>query len=118
MKRFNLKKSNDVEVKKQYQVKISNRFEALENLDDDDDVDIKRTWESIRENKKPSATKSLTYCMLKHHTLWFDEECSELLDRMKQAKLQWLQNQSQTNGDNLKNVRCEASGILRKKGRI
>jgi hypothetical protein len=46
MKRVNLKKLNDVEVKEQYQVKISNSFAALENLDDD--VDITRAWESIR----------------------------------------------------------------------
>jgi hypothetical protein len=33
MKRFNLKKLNVVEGKKQYQVEISNKFAALENLD-------------------------------------------------------------------------------------
>jgi hypothetical protein len=32
---FNLKTLNDVEVKEQYQVKISKRFAALENLGDD-----------------------------------------------------------------------------------
>jgi len=41
-----------VEVKEPYQVKISGRFVALENLDDDDDddddMDISRAWESIR----------------------------------------------------------------------
>jgi hypothetical protein len=37
MKRFNRKKLIDVEVEEQYHVKISNRFAALENLDDDDD---------------------------------------------------------------------------------
>jgi hypothetical protein len=34
LKRFNLKKLSDVEVKEWYQVKISNRFAASENLDD------------------------------------------------------------------------------------
>jgi hypothetical protein len=34
---------NDVEIKEQYQFKVSNKFAALENLDDDD-VDISRTW--------------------------------------------------------------------------
>jgi hypothetical protein len=34
MDRFNLRKQNNVHVKEQYQVKISNRFAALENLDD------------------------------------------------------------------------------------
>jgi hypothetical protein len=47
MERFNLKKVNDGEVKEQYQVKISHRFAALENLDADD-VDTYRALESIR----------------------------------------------------------------------
>jgi hypothetical protein len=46
VKRFNLNKLNNVEIQEQYQVKISNRFVALENLNDN--ADIKRTWESIR----------------------------------------------------------------------
>jgi len=32
--RFNLRKLNDLEVRKQYQIKISKRFAALENLSD------------------------------------------------------------------------------------
>jgi hypothetical protein len=32
MERFNLKKVNGVEVKEQYQIKISTRFAALENI--------------------------------------------------------------------------------------
>jgi hypothetical protein len=37
-----------VEVKDQYQIKISNRFPALANLSDN--VDISRAWERITEN--------------------------------------------------------------------
>jgi hypothetical protein len=32
VERFNLKKLNELEVRKQYQIKVSNRFTALENL--------------------------------------------------------------------------------------
>jgi hypothetical protein len=32
-----------------------------------------------------------------------------ILDKRKQAKIQWLQNPNQNNGDNLHNVRPEAS---------
>jgi hypothetical protein len=39
---------NEVDGKEQYRVKLSNRFTALGNLDDD--VDINRAWETIREN--------------------------------------------------------------------
>jgi putative IMPACT (imprinted ancient) family translation regulator len=35
MKRFDLKKLKNAEVKEQYQIKISNRFATLENSDDD-----------------------------------------------------------------------------------
>jgi len=42
-----------MEVKEHYQVKISNRFAALKNLDNDD-VDVSRAWESIRANIKVS----------------------------------------------------------------
>jgi hypothetical protein len=46
---------------------------------------------------------------LNKHKPCFDEGCSELLDQRNQAKLQWLQDPSEINGDNLKNVRCQAS---------
>jgi orotate phosphoribosyltransferase-like protein len=49
IERFNLKKLNDVEVKKQYQVKISNTFAAVKNLVDDTEG-IGRTCKNIIEN--------------------------------------------------------------------
>jgi hypothetical protein len=36
--RFNLKKLNELEIRKQYQIKISNRFAALENFSDSEDI--------------------------------------------------------------------------------
>jgi hypothetical protein len=46
---FNLRKLNELEVRKQYQIEISNRFAALENLSDE------RTWENMKENVKTSV---------------------------------------------------------------
>jgi hypothetical protein len=54
---------------------------------------------------------------LKKHKRWFDEGCSKLLDQRKQAKLQWLQDPSEINGDNLNNVRREAIRHFRNKKR-
>jgi hypothetical protein len=56
---------------------------------------------------------------LKKHKPWFDEGCSKLLDQRKQAKLQWLQYPSEirVNGDNLNNIRREASRHFRNKKR-
>jgi hypothetical protein len=36
---------------------------------------------------------------------WFGEQRSKLLDQRRQAKLQWLQDPSEVNGDNPNNVR-------------
>jgi hypothetical protein len=47
MQRFDLRKLNAAGVREQYQVKITNRFAAFENFDDN--VDMNRAWENIRE---------------------------------------------------------------------
>jgi 50S ribosomal subunit-associated GTPase HflX len=112
-KRFNVKNLNEVDVKEQYQVTIRNKFAVLENLEDSGDIN--RAWDNIRENIKISAQESLGYCELKHSKPWFDEGCSKLADRRKQAKLQWLQFSSEANEDNLSYERWEASRHFRKK---
>jgi hypothetical protein len=54
---------------------------------------------------------------LKKHKPRFDKGCSKLVDQRKQAKLQWLQDPSEINGDNLNSVRREARGYFRNKTR-
>jgi hypothetical protein len=80
-------------------------------------VGINSPWEMIRENIKISAKESLGYCELKKHKPWFHQACSKLIDQRKQAKLQWLQDPSKINGDNLNIVRREASRYFRNKNR-
>ena len=45
-KRFNIKKLIELEVRKQYQIKISSRFAAWENLNDREDIN--GTWENTK----------------------------------------------------------------------
>jgi len=54
--RFNLLKLNMLEVRKQYQIEITNRFAALENLSDSEDIN--RAWENIQEYIKTSTKES------------------------------------------------------------
>jgi hypothetical protein len=60
---------------------------------------------------KISAKDSLGYFQLKHKP-WFDEGCPKILDQGKQAKLQWLQDPSEVNGDNLNNDMKPADQLL------
>jgi hypothetical protein len=103
MKRFNLKKLNEVECKEQYRVEVSNRLTASEDLDAE--VEINCAWQTIRESIKISAKESLGYYELKKHKPWFDEGCSKLLDQRKQAKLQLLQDPREINGNSLNSER-------------
>ena len=52
MEGFNLRKLKELEVRNQYQIKISNRFAALENLSDSEDTN--RAGEN-KENIKTSV---------------------------------------------------------------
>jgi hypothetical protein len=91
-----------------YQIKISNRFAALENLSDSKDT---------KENIKISVKQSPGLFNLKQHKPWFDEECLYFLDQRKHAKMQWVQDPNQNNVDNLNNVRRDPSTHFRNKNK-
>ena len=68
-----MRKLNEPEVREQYQMEITKKCAALENLKDDEDVN--RTWENIKDNIQTSVKESLDLHELKQNKPWFDEEC-------------------------------------------
>ena len=67
-----------MEIRKKYQIEISNVFLVFENLSDSEDIN--RVWEKIKEKIKTSAKGSLCLHELKQHIPRFDEECLDFLD--------------------------------------
>jgi hypothetical protein len=63
VERYNLRKLKELEVRKQIQIKISNRFAALENLNENEDIN--KAWENSKENIKTSDKSYLDLCELK-----------------------------------------------------
>jgi hypothetical protein len=57
MERLRLKKLKKVKDREQYQLKIKNRFAALENLSDNEDIN--RAWTNIKDGVKISAKDSI-----------------------------------------------------------
>ena len=49
------------------------------------------------------------------HEPWFDEECLGFIGQRNQAKVRWIQDPSQSNVDNLHNVRHDANRHFRNK---
>ena len=104
-----------LEVRKQYQIEITNRFAALETLNEDEDVN--KISGNIKHNIQISAKESLGMHEWKKHKPWFDEECLGFLDHRKQAKMQWIHDPCQSNVDNLNSIRREVSRHFREKRR-
>ena len=96
------------------ELEVTNRFETLENLIDEEDIN--RAWENIKENIKTSAKASLGLQEMKQHKPCLDEECLGCLYQRKQDKMQWIQDPSRSNIDNLYNSRRDASRYFRSKG--
>ena len=65
IKYLNNRTLSELDVRKQYLIEISNRFAALENLSDGEDIN--RAWENVKENIKTSAKESLGLHELKQH---------------------------------------------------
>ena len=89
MEGFNLKKLSEMKVWKQFQIVLSHRFAALENLHDREEIN--RAWSNIKENIKISAKKTQGIYKRKQHKPWSDDKCSPFVGQRKQANMQWLQ---------------------------
>ena len=108
----------DEEIKLQYQVQISNRFDALRTSNEDaGKVDNNDTWENIRDNIKVAAGKSIGYYQVQKKKPWLDDDCSNVVERRKQAKMKFLQDPTQLNRDNYHTERRETSRTLKNKKR-
>ena len=115
MEKFLFKKLGELEFEKESQNKLSNRFAALENVSDNEDIDS--AWENIKADITNLAKESRGLCDRKQHKPWFDEECSHYTDQRKQAKVQKLLDQKGNNVDNLNNVMHDAIRYFRGKSR-
>jgi hypothetical protein len=55
LERFDLKKLDDMEVKERHRAEISNRFAALESLDESFDID--NAWRVLEKTSRPQQRK-------------------------------------------------------------
>ena len=78
----------------EYAIEINNRFEILENMEDEDNSgnNIIEKWENIKtiikETKQQLTEKDDSTETL--NTRWYDEECKIAIEEMKKAREKWL----------------------------
>ena len=78
----------------EYAFEINNRFEILENMEDEDNSDnnIIEKWQNIKtiiKETKQLIEKDESTETLKNR--WYDEECKIAIEEMKKAREKWLQ---------------------------
>ena len=61
--------------------------------------------DDTRDGFKASAKEKVGVLETKRNKPWFDQECSELANKRKQAKLLWLQNSNDQTAEDFSNVR-------------
>ena len=80
--------------KQEYVKEINNRFEILENMQNEDNIDnnINEKWEItktiIKETKQQLIEKNQSTETLKN--IWYDEKCKIAIEEMKKAIEKWL----------------------------
>jgi hypothetical protein len=91
---------------------LTNRFSALEGLEISS---VDDTWVKIRDCIQASAEEKVGVLETHRNKPWFNEECSELANKRKQAKLLWLQNPDDQTAEDFSNVRCGTCRTFMKK---
>jgi hypothetical protein len=87
--RYNLNKLLDPETRKEYHIDIAHSFSASEVVEISSFDD---TWVKIIDSIKTSEKEKVGILETHMNKPWFDQKCSELANKRKQAKLFWPQN--------------------------
>ncbi|PSN38555.1 hypothetical protein C0J52_14819 [Blattella germanica] len=119
--KFELKNLRNDEVRLEYQIKITNRFETLEcseeNVATEEENNINREWESIRDTIKLSASESVGLLKKRQSRKWFDDECADMVNKRKLAKMNWMREPNEQNSEQLCSIRRETTRFLKNKKR-
>ena len=90
--KFETEKLKDEEVRNTCQALVSNKFSALENLDEMEDIeDVNKIWVTLREKIISSAKESIGCVGKIKNKPRFDDECADLVKQRQQARIEWLQ---------------------------
>ena len=106
--------------KKERATEINNKFEILENLDDEDSIDnnINEKWENIKtiikETKQQLIEKDEDIETFKNKR--YNEECKFAIEEIKKAREKWLiKGRREKNEQEYHHKRKEAHKIIRNK---
>ena len=107
--------------KQEYAIEINNKFEILENLDDEDNID--NNINEKQEKHKNTTTKETKQQLVEKEedtetfkNKWYDQECKLAIEEMKKAREKWLiKGRREKEEQKYHHKRKEAHRIIRNK---
>lgn len=115
----NLDHIRNEKIRKDFQLKLSNRFQALSNLaqGDPEEDTIESGWTNIKETLQNCAKEVCGKKERKNKKPWFDDECKEKVLQRKEAKDTWLNKKQESDREEYKKCSRETVRTLRRKKR-
>ncbi|XP_049792561.1 uncharacterized protein LOC126199676 [Schistocerca nitens] len=112
VERYHVEKLKDEATKTRYQLQLSNRFEALSEVDANQDLEL--MWGNIQSSVRDTAKETLMGNPV-GKKIWFGKECADALERRKEARNKWLKgtNLAQAKAQ-FEEVRKTTQAILRR----
>ncbi|XP_046399915.1 craniofacial development protein 2-like [Ischnura elegans] len=82
--KFDLKKLDNPNIRKEFMIKLSNRFQALEKEEEDS---IEGKWKVIRDSIQEIGKEVVGFQNnRKNKKTWFNEDCRQMIEERKKAK--------------------------------
>ena len=82
---FNTDKLKDRQIRQEFTIKLKNRFRLLENLDEDDEQVVDKTWDVIKDNYNKTAEDVLGY-KTKERKDWISDQTWQKIEDRKKIK--------------------------------
>lgn len=111
--KVDLAKLADKNIRKEFELKLSNRFQALE-ADKETESSVEDKWEEIKESIQDTAREVIGhYKITQPKKPWFNAECQQMIKERRQIKNDMLNNNNQQNQEKYKNINKKINHKLR-----
>ena len=116
-KRLNVQSLTEGENGIKYAVEITNKFAALEEMDESDVNAVDKQWENIRDAIVKSAEATVGFCKRHKNKPWFDEDCVKIAKVRNEARIAWLTKNTDETRNQFINIRQAAHNMFKNKKR-
>lgn len=108
-----LSKLANRDTKREFKLKLSNRFQALETEEEtENSIEVK--WKEIKETIRKTTEEVIGYCKRsKSRKPWINSECTQLIEERRQRKKNVIANDNQENREKYQKINKEVNKKLR-----